>query len=676
MVLDLKPNSKPAFQNALAMFQTSNFTGAEAYIVSALKRYPNEPNLLRLLGASLLKQNRAEEAEAKFTHVTRLVPNFAPAYENLAEAYLAQGKIEPAINALKMATRHDPQSTSLNMKLAELLSITGRAMESDQVFQSTLENHPDRAALAEAMKKAQTGDFKGAEQIYRGLLKTNPENVDALRLMGVLCVRRDNYNDAEALFRRAVELAPDYWTAWINYGTALNEQQKFNEADTALKQALKLKPSNVHTLERLGTNSMNDGRLEDAIDWLEKALEIDAKHFPSLLCLGHALKTIGRQDEAIAAYRRCAGAKPDFGEVYWSLANLKTFRFEEGEVEAMKQHLDEVTQKPASKDSEISFCFALGKACEDRKDYKQAYAYYERGNSEKRLNVNYDPIELEIQVDRLIDVFTQEYFAARQGQGCAEASPIFIVGLPRSGSTLLEQILASHSEVEGTAELHYLLRLATQTGLNRADGIKYPHYMLELAPHHLSGLGQEYLELTLPHRTGKPYFTDKLPNNFTGIGFLQAILPNAKIIDARRHPLDSCLGTFKQLFARGQPFSYDFYDLAHYYGQYDRLMKHWDKVLPGKILRVNYEQVVGDLETQAKRLIAHCGLAWEDQILRFHETKRAVKTASSEQVRQPIYKGSVHLWRHYEEDLSELIDFLEPVLMGLPEADRPCSLQG
>ena len=669
-------NPKSIFEAALGLFQSGKANDAERMLEAALKRYPNDPNFIRLLGACLMRQQRFAEAETRFTHVTRLVPTLAPAHENLADSLLHQGKVEAAIDALKMASRHDPQSTAISMKLGELLAMIGRGDESDQVFQSSMDNNPSRAAIVQAMEAVRSGDDAGAEKIYRKVLRSDPENVDALRLLGVLKAKQDQYNDAEALFRRAIELAPDYWTAWINFGTALNEQQKFDKADQAFRRALQIKPRNVHTLERLGANCMNDGRLDESIDYLQQAVEIDPKHFPSLLCLGHALKTVGRQDEAIAAYRQCADSKPEFGEVYWSLANLKTFRFEEAEVEEMKLRLDEVTNSNPNEDSEVSFCFALGKSHEDRKDYKQAFSYYARGNEKKRLLVHYDPIEFEVQIDRLIDVFTKDYFEARQGQGDPDPSPVLIVGLPRSGATLLEQILASHSEVEGTAELHYLLRIATETGLNRADGIKYPQCMLELAPHQVRGLGEEYIELTQPHRTGKPYFTDKLPNNFTGVGFLHAILPNAKVIDARRHPLDSCLGTFKQLFAKGQPFSYDLYDLAHYYTQYVRIMKHWDEVLPGKVLRVNYEEVVADLEVQARRIADHCGLDWEDGMLRFHETKRAVRTASSEQVRQPIYSGSVNLWRHYEEDLAELIDFMEPVLLELPEAQRPEMLKG
>ena len=669
-----KPAARLAFEQAVALMQANDFDAASTMLEAALQHSPNDPNLLRLLGVSLTRQNRSDEAEQALTRTIRLVPNFALAHENLADALLQRGRLDEAAESLRTAIRHNPAADAANRKLVEVLALTGRGDEADAAFQQSLQGDPDRAAIVAAMELNRDGETAQSEKILRGILRRKPEHLDALRLMGVHCARKELYNDAEAFFRRAVDLAPDFWLAWINLGAALNEQQKFDQADTAYKQALQLKPRSVFTLEKLGANSLFDGRHEDAIGWLEAALERDPAHFPSLLCLGHVLKTVGRQNEAIDAYRRCAEAKPDFGEAYWSLANLKTFRFNGGEVREMEKHLEAVSATADGEDSEIAFSFALGKAFEDRQDYSKAFAYYSRGNAKKRPKLNYDPTEFQRTNDRIIDVFTREFFEQQAGQGCKDDAPILIIGLPRSGSTLLEQILASHSQVEGTAELHYLLRLATETGLTRSDGIRYPECMLEMKPHHLRDLGQEYLENTLRHRSGARYFTDKMPNNFTGIGFLHAILPNAKVIDARRHPLDSCLGSFKQLFARGQIFTYDLYDLAHCYIQYIRLVDHWNEVLPGKILTVHYEHVVGDLERQARRIATHCGLEWEDRMLRYHETERAVKTASSEQVRQPIYSGSVNLWHRYEDELDELIDYLEPVLLELPEDQQPTAL--
>ncbi|MEM6774478.1 MAG: sulfotransferase [Pseudomonadota bacterium] len=668
---------KQAFDRASAFIRAEAYASADETLAAALAAHPNDPNLLRMQGISLARQKRFDEAEAKLTHVVRLVPEHAGAHEDLADVQLSLRKLEPALQSLRAAIKHSPQPARIEQRLAQLLSISGQNREAQSVLEAQLEADPRRKAIAEAMELANAGKFKQAETIYRDILRKNPEDVDALRLLGVSRVKREQFDEAAACFRRAVELAPDFLKAWINLGAALSEQQKFDEAEAAFLKALDLQPNSLHVLERLGVNALKASRLEDCTDWLERSLALKADYFPSLLCLGHALKTLGKQDDAIDAYRRCAAAKPTFGEAYWSLANLKTFRFDDDEVAAMEQHLEAVTDtaNEDDADAEIAFAFTLGKSYEDRKDYARAFDYYYRGNSKKRFRVNYDPIEFQDSNDRIIEVFTREFFAEREGWGHDDGSPILILGLPRSGSTLLEQILASHSRVEGTAELHYLLRAATHAGMNRSDGIRYPQVMHELKAHHVRGIGEEYIENTLKHRGDRPYFTDKMPNNFTAIGFLHTILPNAKVIDARRHPLDSCLGTFKQLFASGQVFSYDLYDLAHYYTQYMRMMDHWNAVLPGKVLTCHYEDTVADLGTQARAIAAHCGLPWEESMLEFHANTRAVRTASSEQVRQPIYSSSVALWRRYEDQLEELIDYLEPVLRRLPEGQRPDSLR-
>jgi len=610
-------------------------------------------------------------------HGDRLAPEHASAHEDLAEVQLALRKFEAGLQSLRRSISHSRDPARLEQRLAQVLSLAGRNAEADSVLQASLATDPRRSDLAEAMELVKEGQHKQAEAIYRRILHRDPDDVDALRLLGVSRVKRDHFDEGAACFRRAVALAPDFMKAWVNLGAALCEQQKFDEAESAFLSALELQPASPQVLERLGVNALKASRLEDCIHWLERSLSIAPDYAPSLLCLGHALKTKGERDEAIAAYRRCTTVRPSFGEAYWSLANLKTFKFDDREVAAMEAQLEGVadaTDDEAAQ-SEIAFAFTLGKAYEDRRDYARAFEYYYRGNSKKRFRVNYDPIEFQERNDRIIEVFTRDFFAEREGWGHDDDSPILIVGLPRSGSTLLEQILASHSRVEGTAELHYLLRAATHSGMNRSDGIRYPQVMHELKAHHLRGIGEEYIENTQKHRTGSPHFTDKMPNNFTAIGFLHAILPQAKVIDARRHPLDSCLGTFKQLFANGQLFSYDLYDLAHYYTQYMRMMDHWAEVLPGKVLTCHYEETVGDLEAQARAIAHHCGLPWEGQMLEFHANKRAVRTASSEQVRRPIYSSSVGLWRRYEDQLQELIEYLEPVLMRLPEDQRPASLQ-
>jgi hypothetical protein len=314
------------------------------------------------------------------------------------------------------------------------------------------------------------------------------------------------------------------------------------------------------------------------------------------------------------------------------------------------------------KESEVNFLFALAKATEDRGDFDAAWKFYEKGNSERRMMEYYDPVSSEDIHDRVIEVFDQEYLTEHSDQGHADTAPIFVIGLPRSGSTLIEQILASHSQVEGTSELPYIGHATASLNLNRADGVNYPEAIRELGPMHFESLGKGYLRAAQMHRTeGAARFIDKMPNNFPSVGFIHLILPNAKIIDARRQPMDSCLSCYRQLFARGQTFTYDLTDIGEYFLEYQRLMDHWHQVLPDRVLTVQYEDVVLDFETQVRRLLEYCELPWEDACLRFYETDRPVRTASSEQVRQPVHSKSIGFWRNYEDKLDELKTVLEPV---------------
>jgi tetratricopeptide (TPR) repeat protein len=379
----------------------------------------------------------------------------------------------------------------------------------------------------------------------------------------------------------------------------------------------------------------------------------------ALLGIGHVLKAVGRYDEAVAAYAECIRQRPEQGETYWSLANLKTYRFDDPTVAEMERR---VTDGKLSTQSEVNFLFALGKAWEDREDYERAWAHYSRGNSKQRATVSYDPVQTETMNDRLLRTFGREFLASRTDAGLDDPAPIFIVGLPRSGSTLLEQVLASHSQVEGTSELPYLSRVASWLNRNRVDGINYPEAVRELDAAHLRSLGEDYLNYARMHRrTDASRFIDKMPNNFPHVGLLALILPQAKIIDARRHPLDACLSCYRQLFARGQNFTYDLTEIGEYYLQYQRLMDHWADVLPGRVLTVQYEAVVAGFPEQVRRLLEFCGLPWEDACLRFFESDRPVRTPSSEQVRQPIYDRSVGHWRHYAGHLDELLAVIEPI---------------
>jgi len=565
---------------------------------------------------------------------------------------------------LETAVRLDPGEEAAWFSLGRARALLGLGPEADEAFEKSFELNPERKALALAAEHQQYGRPEEAGKICRDVLRGNPDNVDALRLLGTVSLGAGRLHEAERLFRRALAQAPDYIEAQLDLGRALKEQQRLEEAIQSFEKAAALQPDNLQAHFLLASVLAPAARTYDAIAAYRRVLELRPNHAGALLGLGHTLKTVGRQEEAVAAYRDCIRLKPANGETYWSLANLKTYTLSDEDIVAMET---QVARKDEDEDfnsqSRVNFLFALAKAWEDQGDFDRAWQYYREGNTTQRMEENYDPVRTEVLNDELIKVFDREFLEQQGGQGNPSPEPIFIVGLPRSGSTLLEQILASHSMVEGTAELPYAGLVASSINRNRADGVNYPRAVRELGAGQFRQLGQDYLDLARIHRTeGRPRFVDKMPNNFPAIGFLHLILPNAKIIDARRYPLDSCLSCYRQLFARGQNFTYDLTDIGEYFLQYQRMMDYWHEVLPGRCLTVQYENMVSDFENQVRRLLAYCELPWEDNCLRFYETERPVRTASSEQVRQPVHTRSIHFWRNYESRLQELIEVLEPVL--------------
>jgi tetratricopeptide (TPR) repeat protein len=663
---------RDTFGEIVACIQQGKPAEAEALAQQILRDHPKDPSILRVSGVALMRQGKFEKALEQLSTSVEIAPELADGHEQHGLVLAALGRLDEAEESLQTALRLDPNSTSAHSKLARLQMMQGKDEESRKSRDHMFELNPHWQTLQDAMKLQVDGKLDEARQIVKSVLREDPDNINALNSMGGICMAQDAFNDAEAFLRKAVGLAPDFAFAWSVLSVSLKEQGNFEEAVETLEKALSVEPGNAEWHSSLGNLLLAWGKEERAFDSFEKALAINPTHVSALHSKGHALKTMGDQDDAIRAYRAAAASRPDLGEIYWSLANLKTFRFDPDEVEFMQTQLD---SEKLTDDSKLNFCYSLGKYFEDQKDYPKAFEYYTRGGAIKRENVIFDPVEYVAQSDKIIEVFTPEFFEKRAAFGYSDAAPILIVGLPRSGSTLIEQILSSHSQVDGTAELSDLMVLGNKTGQNRFDKLKFPESLVDIDADSIEDLGKEYIERTFHHRQGAPYFTDKMPNNFPYIGFLHLILPNAKVIDARRHPLDSCFGSFKQLFAKGQPFSYDLFELGQYYNSYIRLMKHWDRVLPGKVLRVQYEDNVADQEVQARRMIEHCGLEWEDQVLRFYETERAVKTASSEQVRQPIYNKSVNSWKRYETELEDLILVLEDVLAELPDhLERPKAL--
>lgn len=469
--------------------------------------------------------------------------------------------------------------------------------------------------------------------------------------------------DAEAWLRRALRIVSDFLGAWLTLGALLIDFNKEGEASKVYRKAASLAPDDARAWSGLGSAFARTGDTERSAECYAKAVTLQPQSANLHMSLAHSLKTLGRQDSAINAYRRAIKARPEFGEVYWRLANLKVFRFTSEDLDTMRA---QVEQGDLSANEEVHFRFALGKAFEDQGDYDQAWHYYQTGNQAQRPLVTHDPLEIESRHEAIRDVFTREFIEANQGNGDASTAPVFILGLPRSGSTLAEQILASHSRVEGTSELPILSKIATSVGRYRSDGVAFPQALRDLRALDWRGYDQTYLEEAAAIRlTDRPIFTDKMPNNFPLVGLIHLLLPNAKIINACRHPMDTCLGCYKQLFAKGQTFTYDIEDLVHYYTCYDTMMAHWREVLPGKVLYVRLEDTVEDLEAQVRRILEHCELPFEEACLRFHETERAVRTASSEQVRQPISDEGIGRWRHYEAYLGWVEDALRPVIDGV-----------
>jgi len=650
---------KAVFDETIALISSGDLGTAETRCRSALDDYPRDVNMLALLGALLIKLDRAAEAETQLLRAIAQAPTFAKPHEDLGHLLVRQNRALEALPYLERATHLDPKLENAWFTLGKALAIVGRGAEADLAFERCFALSPERRLMALAAEHQKEGRLEEAEHLYRRILRHNPRNVDAMRLLALIAQKAGRDGEAESLLEKAIALAPDFLAAILDLGRLCKEQDRYGEALECFDKAIALDPASPQAHYLRGSTLAPASFTQEAIDSYQHCLKLRPTHIGALHGLGHVLKAVGRYHEAVASYNECIRQSPEFGETYWSLANLKTYRFDDAAVAEMERL---VGGSGLSAQSEVNFLFALGKAYEDRGDFGRAWDFYRTGNTKQRAQVSYDPVQTETMNDRLVRVFSADFLQSRRAAGLADPAPIFIMGLPRSGSTLLEQILASHSQVEGTSELPYLGRVATWLNRNRADGINYPEAVRELRPPIFQSLGEDYLAYARMHRrSGAARFIDKMPNNFPSIGFLSLILPHARIIDARRHPLDACLSCYRQLFAKGQTFTYDLTEIGEYYLQYQRMMDHWAEALPGQVLTVQYEDVVADFEAQVRRLLDFCGLPWEDACLRFYESERPVRTPSSEQVRQPIYDRSVGHWQNYAAHLDELITVIAPI---------------
>ncbi len=504
-------------------------------------------------------------------------------------------------------------------------------------------------------------DLAPAEEIVRTYLLRHGDHPEAMRLLARIGMAREIYDDAETLLDAVLRIAPDHHAARLDYAQCLTRRHRHAQAKVQIEHLLGLDPDKPDYRALAAETAVGLGEHDRAII-LYRGLIVDTGGSPDLhLWLGHALKTVGRTSEAIASYRAATAARADFGDAYWSLANLKTYRFEDDEIVRMRAA--EVADGTAAIDR-VNLCFALGKALEDRGEVAESWRYYMRGNALQRADSRYRPEIMETNTRRQISTCTRAFFDARRGWGVPDADPIFIVGLPRAGSTLIEQILASHSQVEGTQELPEVQRIVLdlQGRDPDLDDPRYPGVLTDLSRDDIAALGRHYIDETRSYRTGAPFFIDKMPNNFRHIGLMRLMLPNARIIDARRDPMSCCFSNLKQLFAQGQEFSYGIEDIARYYRTYLELMAHWDAVLPGHVLRVQHEDVIDDLEGSVRRILDHCGLPFERACVDFHTNTRSVRTPSSEQVRRPIFRDGLDGWKHYAPWLGPLEEALGDAL--------------
>jgi len=604
-----------------------------------------------LLGAALLDQGQAAEAIDVLEGVLNHAADFANARVDLARAYRSAGQATLAREHVRRVLAAHPHHALAWLAYGDVLVDLEQFGDARTAFRRASECDPERQRIEAATAALLADDRKTSEVLFREVLKDNPANVAALCGLAALSLAADVPNDAERLLRHAVRQSAHLPLAWRGLGPALLALGRLTEAQAAARYLRMIEPDSPQSWIATAAAAARLLHQDEALAAYEQAARLKPDEVRLRTSIGHIQKSLGRRTESEAAYKAALGLDPANAEAYWSLADLKNYRFDDVEIAAMQRIL---ANERRSRAGDAQLLFALGKAHEQRQEYAEAFRCYADGNALRRLDAPFDLGAFERRARRIRTFFNTEFFAARRSAGQPEASPIFIVGLPRSGSTLIEQILASHSQVEGTMELPNILNIVRDLNDVAPSRDAYPESVAAIPTERLSVLGSRYLEETAPLREGRARFIDKLPNNFNHIGLIHSILPNATIIDARRHPMDCCFSNFKQHFAEGQTFTYDLGDLGAYYRCYLSLMDHWDAVLPGRVVHVQYEHLVRDPELSIRRLLEHCGLAFEDGCLSFHQTKRAVRTASAEQVRQPLYTSGIGYWRHFEGELAPL----------------------
>ena len=643
--------------------QAGDFESALTIVDDVLKNEPNNIEALYMAAVCHRYTKKYQLAQETLNTLKSVSPEFGRAYQEQGYLYRALGQTEHSLEAFMQACRMNSALSASWKAQVQILLEQGKAQaaNSAKAQADRLEKLPRE--LVAVTSFIHEGKLLKAENLCRHFLQKNPHHIEAMRLLADVGSRLGILEDADFLLESALEFDPENIQLRLDYTQLLRKRQKFTQALAQAKALYDIDKNSPVFQSHYAIECMQTGDFDKAFELFESVLKKLPNDTATLTSRGHALKTYGRQDDAIASYRAAIASKPDHGDAYYSLSNLKTYQFTDAELAAMQK---QESRENLEYRNRIHFCFALGKAFEDLGDYKQSFSYYERGNKLKRIQSRYDASKMDEEFTAQSDICTRALFEQHKGHGHQAPDPIFIVGLPRAGSTLLEQILASHSQVDGTLELPNILALSHRLrGRKRVSTeTLYPKNLFDMTPMQLDEFGKDYIDNTKIHRKGAAFFTDKMPNNFRHIGLIHLILPNAKIIDARRDPMSCCFSGFKQLFAEGQEFTYGLEQIGRYYKGYIELMHHWDKVLPGKVLRVQYEDVVGDLEVQVRRILDHCGLPFEQSCVDFHKSKREVRTASSEQVRQPINTKGLAQWKNFEPHLDELKQALGDSLTG------------
>ncbi|MFP4518105.1 MAG: sulfotransferase [Oceanicaulis sp.] len=651
-----KPPQRAELQ---ALMQAGRFSEARTALEGVLADDPGDTDALYMASVCERYLGRPRDALALIARLLEIAPDFGRALQEEGHIHRALNDAPRAMASYRAAVNANPGLFASWTGLADILAASGRSSEAGWARARAERARSLPKELQAATHHLYENRLIKAEQICRAWLQRRPRDIEAMRLLAEIGARFGVLDDAEFLLESAVAFQPDDADLRADYVRILRKRQKHEKALEEARTLHRSAPDNVIFISQLAVAEMQAGHYERAVDLFDQVLASAPGDIATLTARGHALKTWGRSGEAVATYKAACRADPAAGDAWYALANLKTYTFSGEELAQMKAQEDAPGQTLQNR---INLCFALAKAHDDSGEPDAAFSYYERGNALKKRQTRYTSEQMEAEFEAQKQVCTPGLFADRGGKGHDDPAPIFIVGLPRAGSTLIEQILASHSQVDGTLELPNILAYSQELRGRERSSPRYPAVLAELADEDLKAYGRRFIEETAVHRKGAPFFTDKMPNNFRHIGLIKLILPNAKIIDARRSPLDCCVSGFRQLFAEGQEFTYGLEEIGRYYRGYVDLMDHWDHVLPGEILRVIHEDVIADLEGEVRRLLDFLGLPFEQACVDFHKTERDVRTASSEQVRQPINTKGLEQWRRYEPHLGPLKAALGPAL--------------